>query len=99
MFIWFIELFNYFISAATQEDTTSIASQVTSTDSGVWSENGSKNYQMLDINHNGVGIKGHYRENSFGGSSGYGSVSSQNGGARPKILKDIPKVSYDGHTE
>ena len=48
---------------------------------------------MVDINHNGVDVKSHYRENSFGGSSGYGSVSSQNGGARPKLLTDIPKVS------
>lgn len=74
-----------------QEDTTSLASQVTSTDSGIWSENSSKSYQMVDINHNGVDVKSHYRENSFGGSSGYGSVSSQNGGARPKLLTDIPK--------
>lgn len=76
-----------------QEDTTSLASQMTSTDSGIWSENGSKAYQTVDINHNGLEVKGHYRENSYGGSSGYGSVSSQNGGARPKLVMgtDIPK--------
>ena len=69
---------------------------MTSTDSGIWSENGNgtKVYQTVDINHNGVEGKGHYRENSFGGSSGYGSVSSHNGGARPKLVTvtDIPKV-------
>lgn len=82
------------IFLAAQEDTTSLASQMTSTDSGIWSENGSKAYQTVDINHNGLEVKGHYRENSYGGSSGYGSVSSQNGGARPKLVMgtDIPKV-------
>ena len=69
---------------------------MTSTDSGIWSENGNgtKVYQTVDINQNGVEVKGHYRENSFGGSSGYGSVSSHNGGARPKLVTvtDIPKV-------
>ena len=83
--------FILFIFLASQEDTTSLASQVASSDSGIWSENSS---QKIDINHNSVGLKGHYRENSFGGSSGYGSVSSHNGGgARPKLVTDIPKVS------
>ena len=85
------EYFILFIFLASQEDTTSLASQVASSDSGIWSENSS---QKIDINHNSVGLKGHYRENSFGGSSGYGSVSSHNGGgARPKLVTDIPKVS------
>lgn len=75
---------------AGQDDSSSLASQVTSTDSGVWSESGATfnhvGLKPLDINHNGLGVKGHYRDNSYGGSSGYGSVNSQNGGARPKLV-------------
>ena len=77
---------------------------MTSTDSGIWSENGThKSADSTDINHNKSGVKGHYRDNSFGGSSGYGSVSSQTGGARPKLSEvngqNIPKVElmYRGY--
>lgn len=70
------------------EDCTSLTSQVTSADSGVWSENGTMTteHRRMDMNHNSVEGKGHHRDNSYGGSSGYGSVSSQNGGARPKLV-------------
>ena len=68
---------------------------MTSTDSGIWSENSSKVYNpaTLDENHNGKEFKGHFRDDSYGGSSGYGSVSSQNGGARPKLPVVMSKVS------
>lgn len=36
---------------------------------------------------NGKGHKVHFREDSFGGSSGYGSMSSKDGGARPKVVE------------
>lgn len=41
--------------------------------------------KTTDINHNGVQVKGHGREDSYGGSSGYGSVNSRDGGAIPKV--------------
>lgn len=77
------------------EDSTSLASQMTSTDSGIWSENGTtpikgQKVTGVDVNCNGIGVKGHYREDSFGGSSGFGSLSSHNGGARPKLNTQIP---------
>ena len=54
-------------------ETSSLASQRTSTDSGVFTGNNSP-------------VSNHIRDNSYGGSSGYDSVSS-NGGARPKLQK------------
>lgn len=71
-----------------QYDTTSLASQMTSIDSGIWSESGTtptKATPTVDINHNGMEMKGHYRDGSYGGSSGYGSVNGHVNGARPKV--------------
>ncbi|XP_041377611.1 OTU domain-containing protein 3-like [Gigantopelta aegis] len=58
------------------DDTLSLASQRTSTDSGVWSDG--------TVGRNSC-KKVHFREDSYGGSSGYGSMTSDRGGARPKL--------------
>lgn len=91
-------------SEETQDDNTSMTSQLTSTtDSGIYnssppSSNGCS--PGTNIGHimgsalkngngpvNGKGHKVHFREDSFGGSSGYGSLnSSKGGGARPKVI-------------
>ena len=79
-----LKLFSYLSSPIGQDDTTSLASQMTSTDSGIWSENGITTVRISsDVKSNDTGARGHYREDS--GSSGFGSVSSHNGGARPKL--------------
>lgn len=63
-------------------DTTSLASQSTITE---------KTNDLGSVN--GKGHKVHFRDNSYGGSSGYGSLSSNpGGGARPK-LNSTEKVS------
>ncbi|RUS70204.1 hypothetical protein EGW08_022030, partial [Elysia chlorotica] len=102
-------------------DRTSLASQQTSTDSGVFnslppsataSATNSTNSSPTSSNsrqggimlrnsstgssgdrdsggsvNGGKGLKVHFREDSFGGnSSGYGSMSSNKGGARPKVM-------------
>ncbi|XP_060600968.1 OTU domain-containing protein 3-like [Ruditapes philippinarum] len=72
-----------------KDDTTSLASQMTSTDSGIWSES-STTPTKHDVNGNTSQVKGHVRDDSYGGSSGYGSLNSQ-GGARPKVFQE-PKV-------
>ena len=54
-------------------ETSSLASQRTSTDSGVFTGSNSP-------------VSNHVRVNSYGGSSGYDSISS-NGGALPKLQK------------
>lgn len=61
------------LSDSSNGETSSLASQRTSTDSGVFTGNNSP-------------VSNHVRDNSYGGSSGYDSISS-NGGARPKLQK------------
>lgn len=77
-----------------KDDTTSLASQMTSTDSGIWSEGGStptkQDVKVTEVNCNGQ-VRGHLRVDSYGGSSGYGSVNSRDGGARPKV-NPVPKA-------
>ena len=62
------------------EDSASLTSHLTSTDSGIWSE-ASRSSAETSLHQKGAT---HVRENSYGGSSGYGSLSSFPGGARPK---------------
>ena len=69
-----------------KDDTTSLVSQMTSTDSGIWSES-STTPTKHEVNGNSSQLKGHGREDSYGGSSGYGSLNSK-GGARPKIFQE-----------
>ncbi|KAJ8319790.1 hypothetical protein KUTeg_001377 [Tegillarca granosa] len=65
-----------------KDDTTSLASHQTSTDSGIWSDSTGGSGTNGSVT--GTPIK-HTREASLGESSGYGSLSSCNGGARPKL--------------
>ncbi|KAL5015402.1 hypothetical protein ScPMuIL_009672 [Solemya velum] len=73
------------------DDTTSIASQRTSTDSGVWSETGTVSCIYGTTGKN-KGHRVHFREDSYGGrSSGYGSLSSNNdSNGRPKLFHQRP---------
>ncbi|KAK6175241.1 hypothetical protein SNE40_013746 [Patella caerulea] len=75
------------------EDTSSVASQRTSTDSGIWSESGTATRIFGDDHSRCQTQPIHFRDNSYGGSSGYGSISSNRslGGAIPK--KDIKQMS------
>lgn len=72
------------------EDSASLNSHLTSTDSGVWSEapRGSGE-SPLSLSQKGAT---HVRENSYGGSSGYGSLSSFPGGARPKLPPQVREL-------
>ncbi|XP_052821455.1 OTU domain-containing protein 3-like [Mya arenaria] len=89
-------------NGATTDDSASLASQMTSTDSGIWSENSSTPTKTmtgkpgLDVNHNHLGAKGHYRDVSYGGSSGYGSVSEHTSGARPKVNIEVQPAADKG---
>nr|KAG5698975.1 hypothetical protein BaRGS_033488 [Batillaria attramentaria] len=78
------------------EDSTSLTSQQTSTDvdSGIWGMHGTGT-RIFGVTSggsvNGKGQKVHFREDSFGGSSGYSSLGSNRGsGARPKLLMTNP---------
>lgn len=63
------------------DDTTSLASQMTSTDSGIWSEGQTTPTKQI----NGTEIaNGHYRQGSYGSVSDMGGASGNVGGARPK---------------
>lgn len=63
------------LSDSSNGETSSLASQRTSTDSGVFTGSNSP-------------VSNHVRVNSYGGSSGYDSISS-NGGALPKLQKQV----------
>ncbi|KAK3583745.1 hypothetical protein CHS0354_022777 [Potamilus streckersoni] len=70
-------------------------SQQTFTDSGIFIDGASSQGHVTQtaVDH---GSKGHFRESSLGGSSGYGSISSHNGGARSKLpiaTKSTGKIS------
>lgn len=67
------------------EDSASLNSHLTSTDSGVWSEAPRGSGESASLQKGAT----HVRENSYGGSSGYGSLSSFPGGARPKLPPQI----------
>lgn len=67
------------------EESASLNSHLTSTDSGVWSEASRGSGESASLQKGAT----HVRENSYGGSSGYGSLSSFPGGARPKLPPQI----------
>lgn len=71
------------------EDSASLNSHLTSTDSGVWSEAPRGSGESASPQKGAT----HVRENSYGGSSGYGSLSSFPGGARPKLPPQVRELS------
>lgn len=71
------------------EDSASLNSHLTSTDSGVWSEAPRGSGESASLQKGAT----HVRENSYGGSSGYGSLSSFPGGARPKLPPQVRELS------
>ncbi|XP_046332448.1 OTU domain-containing protein 3-like [Haliotis rufescens] len=78
-------------STSSAEDTDSMSSQRTSTDSGIWSDSGTglRVFGATSISNSTSSRKGqrvHFRDDSLGGSSGYGSLNSDRGGARPKLI-------------
>ncbi|XP_076451658.1 uncharacterized protein LOC143287510 [Babylonia areolata] len=81
------------------DDTTSVGSHQT-TDSGIWAANGSPSIIMGGgapgkSSVKGKGQKVHFREDSFGGSSGYSSMgSNRGGGMRPKLVIAPTPVQY-----
>lgn len=85
-------------------DTTSLESRQTE-DSGIWAENGTGSRifggGVASVTMNGKGQKVHFRDDSLGGSSGYGSMSSsKGGGARPKLpiaAVHSHQAVYNGH--
>ncbi|XP_061188419.1 OTU domain-containing protein 3-like [Saccostrea echinata] len=79
------------VSENGHEETASLASQMTSTDSGVWSEASRSSGDYASPQTGAT----HVRENSYGGSSGYGSLSSFPGGARPKQTQIKPQSAKE----
>ncbi|XP_070183561.1 OTU domain-containing protein 3-like [Littorina saxatilis] len=84
-----------------EDDTTSLTSQQTA-DSGIWASNGTGNRIFGGgVSSGGSGSskghqKVHFREDSYGGSSGYSSLgSNRGGGARPKLA--IPATHVNHH--
>ncbi|KAL8623738.1 hypothetical protein ACOMHN_040084 [Nucella lapillus] len=81
------------------DETTSLTSQQT-TDSGIWPANGTSSLIMGGgasgrNSVKGKGQKVHFREDSYGGSSGYSSMgSNRGGGTRPKLLIPSTPVQY-----
>lgn len=86
-------------NGSSADDITSLTSTQTSTDvdSGIWAMNGSGTRLFGGMSNgsvNGKSQKVHFREGSYGGSSGYSSWSSSKGsGARPKLAIQIPDTA------
>ncbi|PVD36855.1 hypothetical protein C0Q70_03845 [Pomacea canaliculata] len=69
-----------------EDDVLSLTSQHTSTDSGIWACNGTGTHIFGQMSVSDKAQKVHFRDDSYGGSSGYSSLgSNKGGGARPKL--------------